>query len=261
MGHFIDELINRYPQLLMPIEKGIKNSEEYRNIVLRGEPCNYKDTFKRNKLDKFETIDTPLGEVEVLMFYDREDFVHAVRSLGNRCEPVAVPDSIGAEAIFGLNNWQKVRAGLDDYKDSLIILSYGNYSNVPYEKINETTLNEYCLNNDTWLEKSLIIRKYHELTHFVMRKKYPNDIKPIRDEIIADSVGIIGAFKCFDDRLLKLFLGIEGDVYRKGGRLENYEGLDTSDISSIINLINNLKDKLNNNIEINDIWKNIERYM
>ena len=50
------------------------------------------------------------------------------------------------------------------------------------------------LNEDEWIEKSIIIRKYHELTHFVMRKTYPDDIDYIRDELIADCIGLICAF-------------------------------------------------------------------
>ncbi|MDO5440363.1 MAG: hypothetical protein Q4F12_02365 [Erysipelotrichaceae bacterium] len=261
MKHCIDELKSRYPQILMPIKKGIKDSEEYKNVVLRGEDCPYKDTFSRNPLDKLESVITPVGEVEVLSLIDRDDFIHAVRALGNKCEPVDVPDSTGAVAIFGLNNWEKVRAGKDNYKDSFIILSSGNYSNVTCDMVNEITNNDYSLTKDSWRDKSITIRKYHELTHFVMRKKYPEDIKAIRDELIADSVGIISAFGKLDERLLKLFLGVESDTYRKGGRLENYEGGSIEHIPDIIKQIDHLKELFNDNNDIDDIWNNIERYM
>ena len=137
MEHCIDILARRYPQILMPIEKDIRLSEEYKNVCLRGEESNRPITFSMNSLDKLESVVTPAGSVEILSLRNRQDFVHACQCLGNRCEPVEIPDSTGAMAIFGLNNWDKVRAGLDDYKDSLIILSSGNYSNVNTDAVNK----------------------------------------------------------------------------------------------------------------------------
>lgn len=261
MEHCIDILARKYPQILMPIKEGIKDSEEYKDVVLRGKPCNYKPDFTYNEGDTLETIKTPVGEIEVLSLIDRNDFIHAVRALGNRCEPVEVPNSTGAMAIFGLNNWDKVRANLDNYKDSLIILSSGNYSNVTNKDVKKVTNGEIDLSKDEWTKKSIIIRKYHELTHFVMRKKYPDDIVPIRDELIADVVGIIAAFGYFDERLLKLFLGIESKEYRKGGRLENYEGGSEKNIPEVLNKIEEYKELFKDYNDVDDIWNNIERFM
>lgn len=261
MKHCIEILACKYPQIYMPIKEGIKNTEEYKDIVLRGKKAPYEITFSKNPKDKLETIKTEIGDVEILSLRDRDDFIHAVRALGNKCEPVDVPDSTGAIAIFGLNNWDKVRAGLDDYKDSLIILSSGNYSNVDVNQVNEVTNNEYKLSKEDWIDKSIEIRKFHELTHFIMRKKYPEDIKPIRDELIADALGLIGAFNKFDSRLLKLFLGIEGNVYRKGGRLENYEGGEIENIPSILIEINKLERLMKDYSNIDDVYKDIEKFM
>lgn len=36
--HPIDCLVNRYPQLTMPIEKNFSHSEEYKNACLKGLP-------------------------------------------------------------------------------------------------------------------------------------------------------------------------------------------------------------------------------
>ena len=189
--------------------------------------------------------------------------MHACRCLGNKCEPVEIPDSTGAMALFGLNNWEKVRAGMDNYKDSFIILSSGNYSNVTNNDIYKETNGEIDLSEQEWIEKSIVIRKYHELTHFVMRKIYPDDISFIRDELIADCIGLIAAFNTFDIRLLKLFLGIEGNVYRQGGRLQNYEGGNVENIPNVLKMIDDLKNRVskyeNENIEI--IWENIKELM
>ena len=263
MKHCIDILANRYPQILLPIEEGISKSEEYRNVCLRGQECNRPITFTKDPKDTLETFNTIAGDVDVLSLRKREDFVHACRCLGNKCEPVEIPDSTGAMALFGLNNWEKVRAGMDNYKDSFIILSSGNYSNVTNNDIYKETNGEIDLSEQEWIEKSISIRKYHELTHFVMRKIYPDDISFIRDELIADCIGLIAAFNTFDIRLLKLFLGIEGNIYREGGRLQNYEGGNIENIPNILKMIDVLKNKVSEyeDKDINDIWKNIKELM
>lgn len=260
MEHCIEILARRYPQILLPCVEGISKSEEYKNICLRGEKCDYPITFSMNEKDSLESVNTPSGVVEVLSLRKREDFIHACRCLGNKCEPVDIPDSTGAMAIFGLNNWDKVRQGLDDYKDSFIILSSGNYSNVSNKDVYKETNGEIDLTEEEWIEKSIIIRKYHELTHFVMRKTYPDDISFIRDELIADAIGLIAAFNTFDKRLLKLFLGIEGQTYRQGGRLQNYEGGSVENIPNILKMIDELEIKIKDN-NIESLWKNIKEIM
>lgn len=263
MEHCLDILAKRYPQILLPVQKGMRETEEYKNVCLRGQECNRSITFSKDPEDKLETVNTPAGDVEVLSLRKRDDFVHMCQCLGNKCEPVEIPDSTGAMALFGLNNWDKVRAGLDNYKDSFIILSSGNYSNVSNIDIKNITNGEIDLDEQQWTNKSIIIRKYHELTHFVMRKTYPDDISFIRDELIADCIGLICAFGCFDVRLLKLFLGIEEDSYRQGGRLQNYEGGEEKNIPEVLKMIEQLKNKVEKyeKEDVDTIWKNIKELM
>ena len=51
-------------------------------------------------------------------------------------------------------------------------------------------------------------------------------------EVMADMIGLLFAFSQYDTHLAKVFLGIENDTYRVGGRLENYvaNGQDISDV-------------------------------
>ena len=263
MEHCLDILARRYPQILLPVQEGMKNTDEYKNVCLRGEKCERPITFSKDPKDSLETVETPAGSVEVLSLRKREDFVHACQCLGNKCEPVEIPDSTGAMAIFGLNNWDKVRAGMDNYKDSFIILSSGNYSNVNNKDVYSITNTEIDLSEEEWIEKSITIRKYHELTHFIMRKTYPDDISFIRDELIADCIGLICAFNYFDTRLLKLFLGIEDETYREGGRLQNYEGGDKKNIPEVLKMIDELKNKVSKyeKEDVNTIWLNIKELM
>lgn len=259
MEHILYTLAKRYPQVYLPIEEGISKSEEYKETCLRGEQSKRELLFSFNPKDKLETVNTIAGDVEILTMYDRLDFEHIIKAIAYRGEPEDIPSSTGAMALFGLNNWEKVRAGLDNYKDSFIILSAGRYSNVSNEDIKKVTNNELSLSDEEWIEKSIIIRKYHELTHFVMRKLYPEDIKPIRDELIADCIGLICAFNELDPRLLKLFLGLENNTYRKGGRLENYKGFDENNITDVLSLIDNIVLALAKyeHDDINTIWQHI----
>lgn len=261
MKHILYTLGKRYPQIYLPIEEGISNSEEYEKVCYECEEPKRELLFSFNEKDKLETINTECGDVDILTLYDRNDFEHIIRSLAFKCEPKDIPKSTGAMALFGLNNIEKFKAGLDNYKDSFLILSSGDYSNVNTQSISNVTNNEVTLSQDEWTEKSITIRKYHELTHFIMRKTYPNNIDPVRDEIIADSIGLMLAFKKLDVRILKLFLGLEGETYRKGGRLENYKGGD--DIEKTLLLIDKITNVLKKyeTEEINNIWQHIKEIL
>ena len=110
--------------------------------------------------------------------------------------------------------FERFTAEKSNYRDTIILLSAGVYSNIPAETVG--------LNENEWKEKSLIIRKYHELTHFVCRRIYPNDIDSIRDEVFADCVGLVAAFGKYDPSLASRFLGIEKERFHSGGRLSHY---------------------------------------
>lgn len=228
----------RYPQLLLPIGHGIKDTEEYRDAVLRGKPVCAEPDFIGSSEDSLHTVDTPVGRAEILCLAEREDFEHALRALAYRCENVEILPSVGANTIRGLINWEKLRkhkleyiasggqnwsaefrsftSDKSNYIDSLILLSSGYYSALSPD--------EAGLPEREWKESSIVIRKYHELTHFVCRALHPDDIEPIRDEVAADAVGLFAAFGTYDRRLAERFLGIEGGKYKNGGRLAHYIG-------------------------------------
>ncbi len=95
----------------------------------------------------------------------------------------------------------------------LIVLSRGLYSNV--------SASEMGLTEDEWLVRSDMIRRFHELTHVICRRLYPDDIQPVRDELIADAVGLYAAYGHFETEKEMRFLGIRNGHY-EGGRLETY---------------------------------------
>ena len=93
------------------------------------------------------------------------------------------------------------------------------------------------------------------------KQTWKEDISFVRDELIADCAGLIAAFGKFDSRLLRLFLGIENDKYRQGGRLENYEGGQIENIPSINEMIDELEVKVKDYKDVDDIWENLKEIM
>ena len=256
----ISRLAKKYPQLLLPIRAGEKETEEYRAAVLSGAPLSAEPYFIGSPGDSLSVAETPAGKAEILYLENREDFEHAFRALAHRCEPVEIPASVGATTIRGLINWEKIhnhekeylQSGENDwnlefrrftaekanYLDSLILLSSGDYSNVSAETAG--------LPAEEWKEKSVTIRKYHELTHFICRALYPDDVDAIRDEVIADLIGLVAAFGDYDVRLAETFLGIEGETFREGGRLAYYADLEhlSETVSRALGLIRTYEEKV-----------------
>ena len=233
--HILEKLSRRYPQLLLPISDETRHGEVYKNAVLRGIELTGTPDFSLSDEDTFEVVNTPAGTVEVLTLADRADFEHCIRALAHRCENAELPKTMGASTISGLINWEKIRnrqkeyfaSGGEDwdsefaaftadrrnFRDTVIVLSQGCYSALSAE--------EAGYESDLWLSHSHEIRKYHELAHFVSRKLFPDNKDAVRDEVLADMNGIIGALGHFDAELEEKFLGIHNGKY-SNGRLENY---------------------------------------
>ena len=226
-------LAEDYPQLYL--NPDIDTQDAYKEVVLRGIMPKEKklDHYSGDEADKSIIADTPAGQVRVVTIGNRQDFELVVRGLmaAKNGPSEEVPASQGA-AMFTVFNWPRINRHLEgfpeeersaefkrfisvkeNYIDMLVVLSRGPYSNVDGAAAG--------YGPDEWLELSDTIRRFHELTHVVCRRRYPEDIDPVRDELVADAVGIYAAFGFFDVNMEKLFLGITGRQYT-GGRLENY---------------------------------------
>ena len=234
-------LAERYQQLyLIP---GAKGAERYKAVVLRGEAVEDKSLahFHMSDEDSLTCEDTPAGSVQIVTLHERGDFVRFLQIMAHRCTETAIPDTQGAMFLDGVIDWPKIRAHQEaffaaeaeqgrwfpdwpaefrrftankaNYTDELIILSQGPYSGVSAERVG--------LTEEDWMRRSLTIRKYHECTHFVCRKKYPDQIDPIWDELVADAVGVYAVFGRLVPELVERFLGIDGERFT-GGRLANY---------------------------------------
>ena len=233
----ISELIYRYPQLTLGIKEGNSHTEEYQAITKKGKlPMEMKLPIKLNGMEVWEQVEVPVGIVDIIYLPDREVFEYFVGVLAYRCEPKLIPPSMGAVCIRGLNNWRKIEAHKaeylvaggqnwkeefkkftsikENYQDVLILISRGGYSGLTSWKENVT--------EDEWLELSKIIRTYHELAHVVSGKLFPDNKNAVRDEVIADAIGIKKALGYYDEILAARALGIVDGCYCDGGRLENY---------------------------------------
>lgn len=220
--HPIIILKKRFPQLMLPIKSEISKSDLYKKVVYEGQqvPSDKVDfMYTLSDKDKLSEEHFTCGDITILFLNERKDFIRVVQKIAYRCEPITIPKSMGAITINGLNNWEKVKkhkniTDNNTYKDSLVILSKGFYSGL------DASFTPYT--QSEWMNISLFIRKYHELTHYLCRKKYVLLKNELLDEIFADCMGIIMAIGRYDDFLAMQFLGIEKETYKYGMRLENY---------------------------------------
>lgn len=229
----IKDLAEEYPVLCLNPDND--SQDVYRRVFLQGEePAdNSLSHYTGDVHDRMETVETPAGPVKVITLGNRKDFTLVMRGFMAAKEgPEAlIPDTQGA-AMLTVFNWPRIKNHLsqypeseqaaefkrfisvkENYTDMLVILSRGPYSNVE--------ANAVGISDEKWLEYSDTIRRYHELTHVICRRLYPDDVDPIRDELIADAVGLYAAFGHFDTKMEEQFLGIRDGQYI-GGRLENY---------------------------------------
>lgn len=238
----IGRLAETYPQLYL--DPDTDSAETYREVVLKGESPEKTSlsAYHASRRDTNEAVDTPAGRVPVITIRNRSDFERLLRNFMAAKEGprVQIPESQGS-ALIRVFNWKKINAhkkkflseakkageaspdwdaefarfreNSENYTDELILLSLGPYSALPAEKAG--------FKKKQWLRISYKIRRYHELTHFICRRKYPEQVNAVWDELAADAVGIYAALKRYDAVLAGKLLGIENGRYA-GGRLENY---------------------------------------
>lgn len=236
--HFTDadkELCWRYPQLSLPIQEKISESMDYRRIIRRGELPDTVESPFQGKLS-LTHFATPAGLAEIACIPCRTDFERFVQMMCHKGEPVKVPASMGAVSIFGINSWRRIHQhraqyeaqGLsgwteefkrftqkkENYQDVLLAVTQGDYSGLPADQAG--------FSQQEWTGLSLTIRIYHELAHFVSRRLYGENRQTVRDEVLADCIGLIAAAGEYDPALAKRLLGVEGASYQEGRRLENY---------------------------------------
>ena len=235
-------------QLQFPIISGISKTQEYRSATLRGKFDNSnKNTsgliFNEPEKLQIQIYSTLAGSIPVIIVGNREDFVSLVQAITKRNEPQPIPDSMGACIVSGYNNWNRIyqykkqweiKKNHDSnsdwssefkrlisrkelYQDKFIILSTGNYSNIPGIELG--------LTETEWQQISVKIRLEHECTHYFTHRFFGSMRNNLLDELIADYRGIVVAIGKYRADWFLHFIGLESfPNYREGGRLQNYRG-------------------------------------
>ncbi len=237
------------PQLAFPIRDGISGSEAYRAATLRGVSPTELGEATGLELERPESLEFDLhpsfaGTVPILVARHRPDFESLVQALARRNEPVPVAPAQGAVTVGGYNNWARIQAHREAwqsrdpaerdtetwgqefarlrpnkhlYQDRFILLSDGPYSNVQASALG--------LDDAGWRRLSLTIRRDHECAHYYTRRVYGQMRNHLADELIADYIGLTGAFGHYRAAWFLSFVGLEAHPrYRRGARLDLYRG-------------------------------------
>lgn len=151
---------------------------------------------------RIEIYDSFAGKVPLIYLPNKNDFETLVtNSVYKGIRPKNLSET-GASFAFGKAN-------------AFIMLSAKPYSNIPASEIG--------LNENEWAEKSMIIRREHECTHYYTRQIFGISRNCLHDEIMADFFGLYEAFGSYKAKYFQMFMGIVGN---SGGRLKFYtEGL------------------------------------
>lgn len=234
-------------QLQFPVQEGISETATYRDATRKGQWPKHSDLAACLRAPDGLSLylhDTPAGRIPVIEVEDRGDFEWLVQALTERNEPKPLPASMGACIVAGFNNWDRIRRHREcwqadnpmlnnaaswpsefkrlitdkpAYQDRFVILSRGPYSNIPASTLG--------LEPAEWLERSCILRRDHECTHYFTARALGSMRNNLLDELVADYVGIVAAMGHYDADLARLAFGLEDpSQYRPGGRLENYRG-------------------------------------
>ena len=167
--------------------------------ILNNKLCSERPvSFESPEAITIEIYESAAGEVPVIVFGNTADFENFLTNLiykGERSDDISL---MGSSFIYGK-------------KQKFLVLSKKYYSNTQPEFVG--------LSPEEWREKSMILRREHELTHYYTKKFYGSASNNLHDELIADFIGIYEAFGHYEARLFKHFMGIDGT---HDGRLPIY---------------------------------------
>jgi hypothetical protein len=238
-----ETLRQRLVQLQFPVQLGISETAEYLASTRRGVPVpvGIKGVELRSG-DRKELFihQSWAGPIPVIFAGDRADFELLVQALLRRNEPVPIPAAMGACAIAGFNNWDRIASyrrqwelahGGEDwdrewqrlipqktlYQDRFILLSDSPYSNVAAAELG--------IEEELWQQRSRQIRLEHESIHYWTKRRLGSMQNKALDELIADYWGLVVAMGDYQADWFLRFLGLEQlPNYRSTGRLSNYRG-------------------------------------
>ncbi len=144
--------------------------------------------------------DSFAGEIPMIVAGNDDDFERLIINVAYKGEWNDEVRKTGASFLAGKVN-------------RFIVLSKKPYSNVSAKWMG--------LGEKEWREKSMILRRTHEYTHYYTRRYYGNARNNLHDELMADFFGIYAAFGQYQAKWFDHFMGVDG---REEGRLSVYTG-------------------------------------
>ncbi|MBR1383682.1 MAG: hypothetical protein IJ555_07730 [Ruminococcus sp.] len=158
--------------------------------------------FKDPDSIRLEIFDSFAGAIPIIYAGNTADFEALITNIVHRGERPENIGQTGASFVSGKST-------------RFIILSNKSYSNVPAV--------ELALDEADWAEKSMLIRRSHECTHYYTKQVCGISNNILHDELMADFIGLWDAFGFYKAEWFLRFMGvIEGSE----GRLVVYtEGL------------------------------------
>ena len=154
-------------------------------------------TFSEPESITVEIYDSFAGRIPIVVFGNASDFEAFIVNLVYRGERPSNISQMGASFIFGRTQ-------------RFLTLSRKFYSNTSPEYVGLTP--------EEWREKSMLIRREHELTHYYTKTFYGSASNNLHDELIADFIGMYSAFGRYSAKLFRHFMGLDGSE----GRLSLY---------------------------------------
>lgn len=229
------------PQLHFAIREGVSQSNEYKDVTLKGKPiediCN-RDEFELAEPDELELDIYPTheGHIPILFTPNNSDFERLVRALAGRNEPIEIPDTMGACIVTDYNNWDRIRrdnincttTNKEIYQDKFIILSNNFYRGITPEQVG--------MNEKEWRKLSFIMHRARECIHYITLRLFGRMQNEVQDEIVADFFSMLEAVGEYKPVWALLFLGLENDrsyqpLSESGFHVSNKKALD-----AVINL-------------------------
>lgn len=250
-GQSLLERLQLYlPHLAIPITEGVSKTEAYANVVRRGRPFHESEFGSVLKLTaptnlRLEIQAHAVGPLPVISTNQREDFVTLVRALVGRSEPLPIGDSVNAQFVSGMVNWDRMRRYQQEFlarpginpvvwpaemkrvasyekwrfQDCFLILCDAAYSGTTAAQM------EAQLTDRQWLDASSTLRREHEFVHYFTNRLFGLSRLHLLDELACDWQGLVQSLGEFRGEWLLTFLGLRPDgTIRTGARLTTYTG-------------------------------------
>ena len=153
-------------------------------------------TFASPDTVEMKMYDSFAGKIPIIYVRNTSDFEQLVTNIAYKGVRPDGLETTGASFLHGKTT-------------RFIILSSKPYSNVP--------ASELGLDDAEWAEKSMLLRRGHECTHYFTKQTYGITNNILHDEIMADFIGLYETFGFYRAEWFLRFMGvIEGSGRRLG---------------------------------------------